>query len=199
MCATMLLSPRGSLAGKYNPTLDVGDAAPNWKSLPSTDGQQHSLADLKQRQVVVVVFTCNTCPYAVDYEKRLVDFVERRCGADSKVSLVAINVNLVPDDSLEAMKQRAKASKFNFPYLFDATQQIGRDYGATYTPECFVLDSERKVVYMGAIDDNTDPEKVTKPYMELAVAAALTGKQPAVEETVAIGCAVRYKRVRRKR
>ena len=190
-------APRPLLAGKYNPTLSLGDAAPAWKELPGTDGTMHSLAQLKEKQVVVVVFTCNSCPYAVDYEPRMVDFATRRCGKQSKVALVAVNVNLVPDDNLEAMQQRAEASKFTFPYLFDATQDIGRAYGATYTPEFFVLNAQREIVYMGAMDDSPDAAKATVNYVEQAVDATLAGKEPEVKETVAIGCAVRYKRVRR--
>lgn len=184
-------------AGKYNPTLSIGDQAPAWMALPGIDGKPHSLAELAEKSVVVVVFTCNSCPYALDYEARIKDFVSRRCGAESKVALVAINVNLVPEDDLEAMRQRAESQKFNFPYLFDASQQIGRDYGATYTPEFFVLDAERKIVYMGAMDDSPDAAKATVNYVERAVDAALAGNEPATKETVAIGCTVRYKRKRR--
>ena len=185
-------------AGKYNPTLSIGDKAPEFSKLPGVDGKEHSLADLKDKSVVVVVFTCNTCPYALDYEKRLIQFSKDYCGADGKVGLLAINVNRVPGDKLEDMKQRAENQHYNFPYLYDESQQSAKAYGATFTPEFFVLDKDRKVVYMGAMDDSPAGDKIMNKHVELAVQAALEGKQPATTETVAIGCLVRYVRERRK-
>jgi peroxiredoxin len=181
-------------AGKFNDVLSIGDAAPAWAKLPGVDNEDHALADLKDKEIVVVVFTCNSCPYAVDYEDRINAFVEALCGADSKVGLVAINVNTIVSDRLLAMQQRAKEKKFRFPYLYDETQQIAKDYGANFTPEFFVLNKERKVVYMGAMDDSPDAAKVEKKYVEAAVAAALKGAKPEVTETVAVGCRVRYDR-----
>lgn len=185
-------------AGKYNPVLDIGDAAPAWSKLPGVDGKEHSLADLKDKQVLVVVFTCNTCPYALDYEQRLIQFAKDYCGPESKVALVAINVNRVAGDRLKDMQDRAKKYEYNFPYLYDESQQIAKDFGATFTPEFYVLDRDRKVVYMGAMDDNTMVDKVKTKYVEDAVKAALAGEKPAVTETVAVGCLVRYARERRR-
>ena len=182
-------------AGKYNPTRSVGDSAPAWKNLPGVDDQKHSLENLKEAPVIVVAFTCNTCPYAVDCEDRLNALTKKY--APRKVAVVAINVNLTPADLLPAMKQRAQDKKFLFPYLHDSTQQIARDYGATRTPEFFVLNQQRKIVYMGAMDDSPDGSQVAKRYLENAVDAALRGEKPQVEETIAIGCGVRYKRKRR--
>jgi len=195
----LTLLPPAAMAGKYNRKLDIGDAAPVWKDLPGTDGQSHSLADLKKKQAVVVVFTCNTCPYSVDYEDRLIEFAKRYAGEEGKVGLVAINVNRVDGDRLPDMKKRAKAKGFNFPYLYDESQQIARDYGAVRTPEFFVLDAKRKVVYMGAMDDNSFAADVKQPYVREAVAAVLNGETPKVQETPPVGCTVRYERVRRKR
>lgn len=185
-------------AGKYNRTLSVGDAAPDWKELEGVDGEKHSLADFRDKEVLVIAFTCNTCPYATDYESRL-KALAKKFEADEKCALVAINSNLVKDDLLPAMKERAEALKFNFPYLHDATQQVAKSYGATYTPEFVVLNKERKVVYLGAMDDSPDGKKVQKRYVEDAVAAALAGKLPEMTETPAVGCAVRYVSERRKK
>lgn len=186
-------------AGKYNPVLDIGDPAPAWKDLPGVDGKTHSLKDLKETPVVVVVFTCNSCPYAVDYEDRINALAKKHQGEDSQVAVVAINVNLVPADRFSKMQQRAKEKDFVFPYLFDESQEIAKDYGALRTPEFFVLNKERKIVYMGAMDDNSDAEKVMKKYVEPAIAAALEGKLPKVKESVPIGCNIRFKRRRRDR
>ncbi len=156
-------------AGEYNPVLNIGDEAPAWKDLPGVDGKTHSLADLKKKPVVVVVFTCNSCPYAQDYEDRINAFAKKHAGEDGRVAVVAINVNHVPADSLAKMQARAKEKGFVFPYLYDDSQEIAKAYGATRTPEFFVLDAERKIVYMGAMDDNSNAEKVTKQYLEPAV------------------------------
>jgi peroxiredoxin len=180
-------------AGKYNPTLSIGDAAPDWKELPGIDGQKHALADLKDRDVVVIVFTCSTCLYAVDHEDRLMALAKKFAEGDT-CELVAINPNQVKGDTFPEMQERAKARGFNFTYLHDELQAVAKSYGATYTPEFIVLNKERKVVYLGAMDDSPEGKNVTKRYVEDAVAAALAGKMPAVTETPAIGCAVRKPR-----
>jgi peroxiredoxin len=184
-------------AGKYNQQLSIGDAAPGWKDLEGTDGKKHSLADLADKEVIVICFTCNTCPYAVDYEDRLIALAKRFAAAGNQSALVAINANKVKEDLLPAMQERAKSKGFNFSYLHDATQQVARSYGATYTPEFVVLNKERKVVYLGAMDDSADGKNITKKYVEYAVAAARAGKLPEVTETPAVGCAVRYVRERK--
>jgi peroxiredoxin len=187
-----------AFAGQFNKQLSIGDAAPDWKGLEGTDGQKHSLSDLKDKEVVVVCFTCNTCPYAADCEDRLIALAKKFAAEGGKCALVAINANLVKDDLLPAMQERAKSKGFNFPYLHDATQQTAKSYGATYTPEFVVLNKERKVVYLGALDDSPDGKKVAKKYVEGAVAAALAGMTPQTTETPAIGCAVRYAKERKK-
>jgi peroxiredoxin len=184
-------------AGEFNPVLSIGDEAPAWKDLPGVDGKTHSLSDLKKRPVVVVVFTCNSCPYAVDYEDRINALAKSHANKDAKVAVVAINVNLVAADSLPKMLTRSTDKGFAFAYLYDDTQEIARAYGATRTPEFFVLNSERKIVYMGAMDDNSDAEKVTKQYLKPAIDAALSGKVPDLKETVAVGCNIRFARKRR--
>ena len=198
-CIAACVIGGAALAGEYNPVLNYGDAAPVWNHLPGVDGKQHSLADLKDKQLVVVIFTCNSCPVAVDYEDRIVAFAKKHAGPNAPVGVVAINVNKIEADSLPRMKERAEEKGFPFPYLFDETQKIAKDYGATYTPEFFVLNKDRKVVYMGGMDDNSNPANVTANYLEPAVAAALRGEKPATFETVARGCTIRYERERRKK
>jgi peroxiredoxin len=183
-------------AGQFNDILNMGDAAPAWVDLPGVDGKKHSLADLKSKQVVVVVFTCNSCPVAEQYEDRLIAFAKKHAGPDSPVAVVAINVNRIAEDKLDKMKERAEGKKFNFAYLYDESQKIGKAYGAQYTPEFFVLDKDRKIVYMGAMDDASPPAEARKFFLEDAVAAALKGAKPATAETLARGCKVRYVRSR---
>jgi peroxiredoxin len=185
-----------ALAGKYNETLGIGDDAPAWVDLPGVDGKKHSLADLKDKQVVVVVFTCNSCPVASDYEDRLIAFAKKHSEQKDSLAVVAINVNRIADDKLPKMKERATEKGFNFPYLYDESQRIGKKYGAAYTPEFFVLNKERKVVYMGAMDDRSPPAEPANHFLEKAVDAVLNGKPIEVSETLARGCKVRYARSR---
>jgi peroxiredoxin len=187
-----------ALAGKYNPELSIGDAAPNWSALEGIDGKRHALKDLADKDVVVICFTCNTCEYAVDVEDRLVALTKKFADEGSAAALVAINPNQIEADSLEAMQERAKEQGFKFLYLHDdAKQTVTKAYGATYTPEFVVLDKNRKVVYLGALDDSPEGKDITKRYVEDAVTAALVGKAPKIAETPAIGCAVRKVRVQR--
>jgi peroxiredoxin len=188
-----------ALAGKYNSVLNVGDPAPAWENLEGVDGKRHSLVDLADKDVVVVVFTCNSCPVATDYEDRILAFSKKFSGPDSSVGLVAINVNTVTEDRLPKMRERAEAKGFDFQYLYDETQKIGRAYGAAFTPEFFVLGKDRKVVYMGGMDDSSVPSMVKRNYLVPAVEAALAGHRPEVAEAPAIGCRVRYQRERRSR
>ena len=184
------------VAGEFNTVLSIGDSSPSWEDLPGTDGSLHSLSDLKDQAAIVVVFTCNSCPYAVDVEDRLIA-LQKKYGSKG-VKVIAINVNKVDEDLLPAMKEKAKEKGFNFTYLFDETQQIGKDFGAKYTPEFFVVDTASKIAYMGSLDDSPDGRNVTKRYVEKALDAVLAGEQPTITETVPIGCRVRYERVRRK-
>ena len=195
----MLASEPTAQAGEYNPVLNIGDKAPEWFELPGVDGKKHSLSDLKAKDAVVVVFTCNSCPYAVDYEDRLDAFAKQHAATDSKVALVAINVNKVAEDLPDEMAKRAKAKDFTFPYLFDESQEIAKEFGAGATPEFFVLNRDRKIVYMGAMDDSPNAKKVTRRHVEEAVIAALAGRQPEIKETVPIGCRIRFERRRRRR
>lgn len=192
---TVCLALAAVRAGEFNSMLSVGDAAPAWNDLPGTDDKRHSLSDVPDDKLVAVVFTCNSCPVAVGYEDRLIDFARRRA---AEVAVVAVNVNRIPEDSLEKMKERAAQKKLPYPYLFDASQQIARDYGAQSTPEIFLLDRERKIVYMGAFDDSTDPTQVRMKYLDAAVDAVLTGAAPETAETYPHGCRIRYEGARRR-
>jgi len=175
---------------KFNKVLDVGDRAPDWKDLPGTDGKSHSLAEFRDATALVVVFTCNHCPVAKQYEERLVEFAKKY---EKRVQVVAISISRNDADRLEKMKVRAAEAGFAFPYLRDESQQIGRAYGATVTPHFFVLDRDRKIAYMGAFDDNIfEPEKVEKHYVVDAVEAVLAGKEPRVRESLQRGCAIQY-------
>lgn len=189
----ILAAPSTAAPGKFNKVLAIGDKAPTWESLEGIDGKKHALADLKDKDVVVVVFTCNSCLVASAYEDRIIAFAETYAKPEAKVGFVAINVNTGKDDALTAMKTRAEKKKFNFPYLFDPTQEIARKYGAMFTPEFFVLDKNRNVMYTGSMDDKAPPGEPKTTYLELAVKAALAGKPADTGETsAAAGCKIRF-------
>jgi peroxiredoxin len=170
--------------------LKIGDAGPTWTALNGTDDKPHNLADYQDAKVVVVVFTCNHCPVAQAYQDRLVAL--QKDYQDKGVQVVAICVNKGAADDLEHMKKRAEKAGFNFPYLYDSSQKAGIDYGATCTPHAFVLDKDRKLAYMGAIDDNMNADKVEKKHLRAALDAILDGKQPETPTTRQFGCAIRY-------
>lgn len=179
-------------AGKFNKKLNIGDAAPAWGKLDATDGQKYALADFKDRDVLVVVFTCNSCIVAGLYEERLIAFAAECNKPGSTVGFVAINVNTGKADALPAMKERAKKMKFGFTYLYDPTQKVALDYGAMFTPECFVLNKDRKVVYMGAFDDKAGGDPKVR-FVEDAVRAARAGKGASPAETsAAAGCKIKF-------
>jgi len=175
----------------YADKLKLGEPAPQWSKLPGVDGQVHSLPDYRDAKLVVVVFTCNHCPVAVAYEDRLVAL--QKDYQDKGVQLIAINVNNLPADRLDKMKERAQEKGFNFPYLHDASQQTGRAYGAVNTPHVFVLDQTRKLVYRGGIDDNFQkPTAVKHAYLREALDSLLAGKEPAQADTPHPGCSIKW-------
>lgn len=185
------------LAGQFNATRSVGDQVEGWSKLPGTDGKEHSLADLKAYDVVIVVFTCNSCPYAVDYEDRINALARKFAEAKTNAVVVAINSNKIDADLLPAMKKRAEDKAFQFSYLFDESQQVAKQFGAVRTPEFFVLDKERRIAYMGAFDDNTKADAVTQKYLESAVDAMLASKPIEIKETAPVGCLIRFDRKRK--
>lgn len=177
-------------AGKFNRVLSVGDPAPAWQDLAGVDGQTHDFADLGQA-IRVVIFTCNHCPVARAYEDRLIELVARY--EPKGVRFVAINVNNLDADKLPAMKDRARERGFNFPYLYDPSQQTGRAYGAAVTPEAYVIDAAGRIAYLGAVDDNfANPAEVRQHYLRDALEALLSGKTPEIGESKPKGCGIQY-------
>jgi peroxiredoxin len=186
------LIPLAGLAGEFNKVLSPGDAAPAFADLAGTDGKKHALADWKETPVVVVVFTCNSCPVANDYEGRIKAFAEKHAaGKNAKVALIAIDSNTGSGESLAKMTERATKKKYSYPYLADPDGKAAMAYGANYTPEFFVLDKDRKVVYLGAMDDKNDAATATVNYVEKAVEAVLGGKKVEKAETLGRGCRVK--------
>ncbi|MCH4551397.1 thioredoxin family protein [Aestuariibaculum lutulentum] len=177
------------------PGYKVGDIAEDF-SLKNIDGKMVSLADYKDAKGFIVTFTCNTCPFAVAYEDRIIALDKKYASKGYPViAIMPNNTDIKPGDNLDAMKARAKEKGFTFPYLIDSEQTVFPKYGATKTPHMFVLQKTKKgnvVKYIGAIDDNyKDAEAVTTKYVEDAVDALLKGKEVEQKETKAIGCSIK--------
>jgi peroxiredoxin len=173
----------------------IGDVAEDF-SLKNIDGKMVSLSDYKKAKGFIVTFTCNTCPYAVAYEDRIVALDKKYASKGYPViAIMPNNVSIKPDDNLDAMKQRANEKGFTFPYLIDEEQKVFPKFGATKTPHMFVLQKTEKgnvVKYIGAIDDNyKDASAVSTKYVENAVDALLQGKDVEQTETKAIGCTIK--------
>lgn len=160
--------------------------------LPGVDGATHTLDELVG--ALVLVQSCNHCPYVQAWEGRLKEI--QRDYADRGVQLVAINSNDAtshPEDSFEEMKARARSQGFNFHYLLDEEQSVARALGSERTPEVFVYDAGRRLVYHGAIDDSRDESRVETHYLRDALDAVLAGREPAIRETQPVGCTVKWK------
>jgi len=190
--AVLALIAAPSFAGKYNKVISVGDKAPDISGIPAVEnGEQKSLtlSDIKE-DVVVVVFLANHCPVVGQYEDRVIDFTKDY--KEKGVKVVGIAVSQQEGDKIPGIKNYMSEHKSNYIYGYDESQAIGKAYGATRTPQFFVLDKERKIRYTGAMDDNPREDKVTKTYLRDAVDAVLKGEKVAVEETNAVGCGVSY-------
>lgn len=165
-------------------------------SLPNTEGKQVSLSDYSEEKGVIVIFTCNTCPYAVAYEDRINDLHAKY--ASKGYPVLAINPNdpsVQPGDSLEEMKKRKREKSFQFNYLLDVDQKVYPQFGATKTPHVFLLqntDKKPQLKYIGAIDDNyKDASQVKEKFLENAIESLENNEQINPQETKAIGCTIK--------
>jgi peroxiredoxin len=190
-------------AADFQPqSLTLGSPAPDF-NLPGVDGQEHSLKDFSASKILVVIFTCNHCPTAQYYEDRIKQLVADY--KDKSVALVAIMPNDPKSvrldelgwtdlsDSFAEMKIRSRDRQFNFPYLYDGdSEATAKAYGPVVTPHAFVFDSDRKLRFVGAIDDSERVQHVQKHYLRDALDALLAGKEPPVSKTKVVGCSVKW-------
>ncbi len=174
--------------------LEIGDKVIPF-TLPGVDDREHSLSDYADAEALAVIFSCNHCPYVRAWEDRMVRI--QADYADKGLQFLVINSNDVsryPDDSFPKMKERAQEKGFNFPYLFDETQEVPRAYGAEKTPEVFLFDKSGILQYHGAIDDNYDnPKAVKRQYLRDALDAVLVGAIPSVQQSPPVGCTIKWK------
>ena len=174
--------------------LKIGSKAPDFNLL-GVDNKFYSLDSFADKKILIVIFSCNHCPYVQAYEQRIISIQKEF--SEKGVQIVAINSNEdknYPEDSFDEMIKRSNEKQFNFPYLRDETQEVAKAYGATHTPEIFLFDQERKLRYHGKIDENwKEPEKVKYQYLRKAIEEVLEGKEVSIPETFSIGCTIKWK------
>jgi len=202
VAAVLFMAGLGFSASEKVQTLRIGQQAPDF-NLIGVDGRSYRLADFADADILVIIFTCNHCPTAQAYEERI-----KKLAANYKnkgVAVVAISPNDPKavrldelgysdmGDSLEDMKIRAKDMGYNFPYLYDGdNQRVSLAYGPARTPHIFIFDRQRKLRYVGRIDDSEKPKLVKSHDARNAIAALLKGKKVPVEKTGTIGCSIKW-------
>lgn len=176
---------------------DIGDYAEDF-SLKNVDGKMVSMADFEDAKGFIISFTCNTCPYSVMYEQRIIDLDKKY--APQGYPVIAINPNdpgKSQGDSFEKMVERANEKDYPFPYLVDETQEVTRSFGATNTPHMYIVQKENdkyRIAYIGTIDNNPkDAEEATKRFIDDAMQAILSGQTVAETKTKAVGCSIKWK------
>jgi len=183
-------------------TLALGSPAIDFR-LPGVDGRDYALKDFDHAKILVIIFTCNHCPTAQYYEPRMKQLVDQY--KEKGVTFVAIMPNDPKSvrldelgwtdlsDSFAEMRLRARERHFNFPYLYDGdSETVARAYGPVATPHVFVFDAERKLRFVGAIDDSERVQHVEKHYLQDALNALLAGKEPPVTKTKVVGCSIKW-------
>ena len=175
-------------------TLKIGSSLPAF-SLKGADGKTYDTEFFKDKKALVIIFSCNHCPYVQAYEDRIITIQNDYAGKG--VAVMAINSNddiQYGEDSFENMIKRSNEKGFNFPYLRDESQEIAKKFDASHTPEIFVFGEKRELRYHGKIDDNwKEPDRVKSKYLQDALDELLAGKEISVPETFSIGCTIKWK------
>lgn len=175
-------------------SLNIGDKAPYF-SLRATDGKIYTISDFGGRNALVIIFTCNHCPYSQAYDQRLCEL--SRDYKEQGVAFVAVSANdpvMYPEESFEKMVERSRELGFPYPYLQDEMQIMAQAYDAACTPEIFLFDSDLRLRYHGCVDDNHhQPSLVTRHYLKEALDAVLSGEAPDPALTPVLGCSIKWK------
>jgi peroxiredoxin len=170
----------------------LGSDAPSF-NLPDTNGNNISL-DYFEAETLVVIFTCNHCPYAKAVEDRLVNLGNDYKGRTDFVLISSNDIENYPADSPEKMAEKAKDKNYPFPYLFDETQEIAKTYNAVCTPDIFLYNKDRKLEYRGRLDDNwQNPQSVTREELKMAIDAILSGSKIEFDQIPSMGCNIKWK------
>jgi thioredoxin-related protein len=177
-----------------NPELEIGAAMPNSDSkMMDVSGKEVSLKDAKGENGLLVIFSCNTCPYVKLSESRIKELGS--VSKQNKVGMIVVNSNEAQrseEDSFDAMKSYAKEQGYTFNYVVDKNSDLANAFGATRTPHCFLFDKSGKLVYRGAIDDNIkEPKDAKEHYLKDAIVATATGKAIKNNSTKSVGCTIK--------
>lgn len=183
------------MAATASTMVSLGTKAPDF-ALPDTNGNIVSLADFSDSKAVLVIFMCNHCPFVKHVLKEMVGLISKY--QKKGLAVVGINSNDVsnyPDDSPELMAKIAKQQGFTFPYLYDETQQVAKSYNAACTPDFFLFDKDKKLVYRGQMDDSRPGNNipVTGSDLKKAIDAVLAGKLPDEKQLPSMGCNIKWK------
>ena len=196
--AVGLAAAGGARAGESTGGLALGTKVPAAVAktkMKNVDGKMLSLAEVTGKAGTLVIFTCNHCPFARDWEQRIVELGNSY--AAKGIGVVLVNANdptMHADDGFEEMQARAKSRGMKIPYVVDDTSGVARAFGASVTPEAFLFDKTGKLAYHGTIDDNRqEPDKVKTRYLKDALDAVVAGKKPAVPETKGLGCGIKFR------
>lgn len=176
--------------------LPIGDNLPKADvKMKDVSGKMVSLNDIKTKNGLLVIFSCNTCPYVIKYQTRANDMC--KYARDKKIGVVVINSNEAyrsNEDSYAAMQAYAKAQNYKWYYTVDNNSELANAFDAKRTPECFLFDNSGKLVYHGAIDDNaSDAKAVTRQHLKEAITEMVAGKDVSVKESKSIGCSIKRK------
>ena len=176
-------------------SLALGESAPYF-SLKGTDGKIHTISDFKGKRALVVVFTCNHCPYAQAYESRIIELANEFQPLGAQFVAICANDSMgYPEDDFPHMIEKSKKLGLPYPYLHDENQTVARAYDAACTPEVYVFDLNQKLQYHGRVDDNhQDRSQVKHQDLRIALETVVRGETPPVQLTPAIGCSIKWKR-----
>ena len=175
--------------------LQIVDDAPSCEHLPGADGKSWGLDDFHRSPLLLVVFSCNHCPYAQAWEGRIIELV--REFATKGLATIMINSNETvnyPDDRMDRMVERARSKGYPFPYVRDDDQSVAKAYGALVTPHPFLFDRERRLIFQGKPDDSWQvPSKVKRAFLREAIESAVAKKPIPTPLSSVIGCTIKWK------
>ena len=174
-------------------TLAIGSPIPMADvKMKSVSGKEVSINEEVKKNGVLVIFSCNTCPYVVKYQSRTTETLKE--AAKRNIGVVIVNSNeeyRTEADSYDAMKVYAKKQAYTVPYVVDSKSALADAFGATRTPECFLFNASGKLIYHGAIDDNATASAVGRKHLSLAINETVAGKVVSVKEAKSIGCMIK--------
>lgn len=179
-----------------------GGPLPIGSSMPKADvklkdisGKELSIKEVAKKNGVLVMFSCNTCPYVIKNQQRTLEIAAH--AEKNNIGVIILNSNegqRNDDDSYEAMKAYAKEQGYKWNYAVDKNNEMADAFGANRTPECYLFSNELKLVYHGAIDDNpSDAGSVSRQHLKIAVDELAAGKEVNVKESRSVGCAIKRK------